>query len=148
MTVQYSTVHDVISNSTAIFFRNLPARIKFRTFCTIFSVPNNSEEVHSEWHYIQYYIYPTYICSQFEAEQGNINRIHIFCRFYSYSWFHLNLSRMITIEQLRVCLFSLLKRNRYLDKCIGDESLLSILHTQCYLLELGKAYLNQHILKI
>ena len=55
---------------------------------------------------------------------------------------------MILFEQLRACLFSLLKRNYYLDKWIGDESLLSILHTQYHLLEVSKAYLNQHLQKI
>ena len=55
---------------------------------------------------------------------------------------------MITFEQLRACLSTLLNRKYYLDKWIGDESLLSILHTQYYVLEVSKAYLNQHLLKI
>ena len=55
---------------------------------------------------------------------------------------------MITFEQLRACIFSLLKRNYYLNKWIGDESLLSILHTQYHVLEVNKVYLNQHLLKI
>jgi len=55
---------------------------------------------------------------------------------------------MPTTNQLRSCLSSLLQRNYFLDKWIGDESLLSILHSQYHLVDVDKKYLNQHLVKI
>ena len=55
---------------------------------------------------------------------------------------------MKKIDQLRSCLFLLVKRQYYLNKWIGDESLLSILKSQFGQKELTKSYLNRYILQI
>ena len=52
---------------------------------------------------------------------------------------------MTKLDQLRSCLFLLIKRHYYLDKWIGDESLLSILKSQFGQNELTKSYLNRYI---
>lgn len=59
----------------------------------------------------------------------------------------LNLSTMITLYQLRLCLPSLLQRNDVLDKDIGDDSPISTLHERYYLVQVNKAYLNRHLPK-
>ena len=55
---------------------------------------------------------------------------------------------MSTFDQLQSCLSCLLKRNYYLDKWIGDKSVLSILHSQYHLIEVNKTHLNQNFHKL
>ena len=52
---------------------------------------------------------------------------------------------MSKLSQLRSSLFSLIKRNYYLEKWIGDDSLLSILQSQYGQKDLTKSYLNKYI---
>ena len=44
---------------------------------------------------------------------------------------------------LQSCLSLLLERKYFFDKWIGDESLLSILYSQYYLVDVDKAFVNK-----
>ena len=55
---------------------------------------------------------------------------------------------MCKLTQLRSPLFLFIKRNYYVNKWIGDESLLSILRSHFDQKELTKSYLNRYILQI
>ena len=103
------------------FFCKFPAGINFCTFCTILFCDKKWWRV-TKMNGIAFNI------------TSHLNR----SRWNKEYQFHPNLSRMITFEQLRACLFSFLKRNYYLDKWIGGESLLPILNTQYHLLEVSK----------
>ena len=52
------------------------------------------------------------------------------------------------LDQLRSSLFLLVKRDYYLDKWIGDASLLSILQNQYNLHDISKYYVNRYIINI
>ena len=52
---------------------------------------------------------------------------------------------MTKLSQLRLSLFSLIKRQYYVEKWIGDESLLSILQSQFGQKDLTKSYLNKYM---
>ena len=52
------------------------------------------------------------------------------------------------IDDLRSSLSLLVKRNYFLDRWMGDESLLSILHSQYNLHHINKYYLNRYITNI
>ena len=51
-------------------------------------------------------------------------------------------------DQLRSTLSLLIKRQYFLDRWIGDKSLLSILHNQYNLHSINKYYLNRYIQNI
>ena len=71
-----------------------------------------------------------------------------FYRFYQYSLGHHEASTMGKLDQLRSTLYLLIKRQYFLDRWIGDESLLSILHNQYNLHNINKYYLNRYIQNI
>ena len=52
------------------------------------------------------------------------------------------------LDDLRSSLSLLVKRNYFLDRWMGDESLLSILHSQYNLHHINKYYLNRYITNI
>ena len=79
----------------------------------------------------------------------NTIRICIFCSLYQCTLAQLFRSTMRDLGNLQSCLSLLLERNFFFDKWIGDDSLLSILHSQYYhFVDVDKAFLNQHLLKI
>ena len=52
------------------------------------------------------------------------------------------------LDDLRSSLIFFIKREYFLDRWIGDESLLSILHTQYHLHHINKYYLNRYNINI
>ena len=74
-----------------IFSPNFPAVVNFRTFCTILFFTKNGGELLKKGG-IAFYI--SYLSLIDWVWTKNINRTHFIYRFYQYSWFQLNLSRM------------------------------------------------------
>ena len=52
------------------------------------------------------------------------------------------------LDQLKSALFLLVKRDYYMDRWIGDESLVSILQNQYNLHDISKYYVNRYITNI
>ena len=124
-----------------LYFCIFPAHFSYRTFLRYSTVHERLRSIEL-WAAlpVQFYASMTVL-----KVPENIDRIYIFYRFHRYSQGLLGSSTMGKLDQLRSTLSLWIKRLYFLDRWIGVESLLSILHNQYNLHHINKFYVNRFI---
>ena len=129
-----------------LYFFHFPTENKLRTvrmFIPLYSVKKNGRDL-VWWVPLPSIFYLSW--ADWDVSK-NTNRIYTFInsiRIYCRTLFFLQGEFLIIYK----CLSLLLERKYFFDRLAGVESFISILHSQCNLVNVDKAYLNRHISRI